>query len=264
MKREASILLFIGALLSVACSHISEDERIIYVPPVNISRGVLIEDFTGQRCINCPKAADEIHSLQQQYGDTVVIAVAIHSGPLGWRTSRDILGLVTDTGDDYYAHWNIDHQPCGIVNRNGEAIEYSQWATVVRDEIQQTATLGLELTAHCDTVSRQAHATISALGISGATDGALQLWAVEDSVVALQMMPDGVANYEYVHNHVFRFAINGVWGEPFNIGEGEIVDADYDFSISDEYQLQHISIVAFVTNTTGKVVQVIQSKVQSE
>ena len=36
----------------MACSHIDEDERLIYVKPVAASRNVLIEDFTGQRCVN--------------------------------------------------------------------------------------------------------------------------------------------------------------------------------------------------------------------
>ena len=52
------------ALLLVACSHIDEGDRLIYVKPADVKRRVLLEDFTGQRCINCPKANDEIKSLQ--------------------------------------------------------------------------------------------------------------------------------------------------------------------------------------------------------
>ena len=55
------------ALLAVSCSHISEDERLIYVKPAQAARCILIEDFTGQRCVNCPAATAEISKLQQQY-----------------------------------------------------------------------------------------------------------------------------------------------------------------------------------------------------
>ena len=51
-----------------ACSHIAEDEQLIEVavddmPTNEIMRNVLLEDFTGQRCVNCPKAAEIIHQL---------------------------------------------------------------------------------------------------------------------------------------------------------------------------------------------------------
>ena len=58
--------LFIFILFLTACSHIDEDDRLIYVKPAEVSRRVLLEDFTGQRCVNCPKANDEIKALQEQ------------------------------------------------------------------------------------------------------------------------------------------------------------------------------------------------------
>ena len=39
----------------------------------------LLEDFTGHRCLNCPKAHDIMHEMQQQMGDTLV-CMGIHSG----------------------------------------------------------------------------------------------------------------------------------------------------------------------------------------
>ena len=98
----------IVAVMMAACSHIDEDEQLIYVKPAAVERCVLLEDFTGQRCVNCPMAADEIHKLQEQYGEDVVIAVSIHSGPLGFHTNPRFYGLATDLGDAYYTHWNLE------------------------------------------------------------------------------------------------------------------------------------------------------------
>ena len=49
--------------LLLACSNIDESERFIYVPPIDAQRAVLIEDFTGQACVNCPAASDVILDL---------------------------------------------------------------------------------------------------------------------------------------------------------------------------------------------------------
>ena len=84
---------YIAAMLLAACSYIEEDERLIYVKPAEVKRHVLLEDFTGQRCINCPKASDEIKALQEQYGEENVIAVGIHSGPLGFHSTDKYVGL---------------------------------------------------------------------------------------------------------------------------------------------------------------------------
>ena len=63
----------------VACDNIPEDERLVYVKPAPVARTVLIEDFTGQRCVNCPNATEAIEALIEQYGDTGVIAVGQES-----------------------------------------------------------------------------------------------------------------------------------------------------------------------------------------
>lgn len=46
----------------------------------NTERNVLIEDFTGHRCIFCPPAADEAHTLKQNNAGRVYVA-SIHAGP---------------------------------------------------------------------------------------------------------------------------------------------------------------------------------------
>ena len=42
-------------------------------------RNVLIEDFTGHRCKNCPKASKAIEALVDAYGSRI-IGLAIHAG----------------------------------------------------------------------------------------------------------------------------------------------------------------------------------------
>ena len=246
-------------LLFASCSNISEDERLIYVKPAAVSRSVLIEDFTGQRCINCPNANDEVHQLQAQYGEEAVIAVAIHSGPLAFYTNNRFLGLRTETGDAYYDYWQIEYQPVGMVNRTG-LLDYTSWNGKIREELQKTAPVNITLDTKL--TGRQLDIVTTLQGVDGTFNGKLQLWLVEDNITAFQMMPDGSRQDDYVHQHVFRAAVNGTWGEELSIREGESREiAHQGVTLPDDWNLQQLSVIAFVYDDKG-VQQVRKLKVE--
>lgn len=251
MKKACkTISLTVAALAAVACSNIDESDRLIYVKPAPVARTVLIEDFTGQRCSNCPSATEEIEKIRQEYGDSNVVAVGIHSGPLGFAGNAKIVGLMTDTGNEYYNSWSIDHQPMGIVNRVGQPSDYTSWMTLVSSEIQKTTPITLGLTNVYSENDNKA--SVSALVFSSEDfSGKLQLWLVEDSIVTFQMMPDGSGNSNYVHNHVFREAVNGTWGEDISLKEGEADMKEYSFTLDAKYVPENVSVVAFVYDDNG-------------
>ena len=255
MNVKTSILTALLTLTMSACSHIDESDRLIYVKPADVKRRVLLEDFTGQRCVNCPKASDEIKALQEQYGEDHVIAVGIHSGPLGFYTKGDYLGLSTEVGDEYYDHWALEYQPVGLIDR-GAPLEYTAWNARIRKELEKTAPVEIDIELH----QKDNQLTVQAevMGIDGTTSGKLQLWLTEDGITAFQMMPDGTRNMEYIHRHVFRAAINGTWGESVSVAEGEtITTKDYLFTIPEGWNADRLSVVAFVYNDQG----VLQAKI---
>lgn len=242
-------VMVLASLLAASCSSVDDDERLIYVKPADVARKVLIEDFTGQRCVNCPNATDEIARLQEAYGEDNVIAVGIHSGPLGYYTRGNVLGLSTQTGEEYYNYWKVEYQPAGVINRKGGVQNYTAWQGTVQTDIQQTARLAMALDATVE--DGQIRITVKTQGINGIVTGKLQLWVVEDGITALQMMPDGSANANYVHSHVFRAAVNGTWGTDITLCEGEEQEHSFSIALSDEWKTENLSIVAFVYNDSG-------------
>ena len=253
--------MLLATLVMAACSHIDEDEQLIYVKPAPVERSVLIEDFTGQRCVNCPIANEEIGKLIEQYGEDVIIAVSIHSGPLGFHTNSRFYGLSTDLGDSYFDFWNLEYQPVGLIDRGAPA-EYTAWGTLIREELQKVAPVDIDLSV---TTGEDSQFEICAiiLGVDGNTKGKLQVWITEDDITAFQMMPDGKLNNDYIHNHVFRAAVNGDWGEDIEVEEGYSVTQYYTLDISDEWNAENLSVIAFVYNDTG-VLQVTKTKLIDE
>lgn len=255
--------LFLGvataamAMAAASCSNIDEGDRLIYVKPAEVGRAVLIEDLTGQRCINCPTGTDIITGIIETYGEDNVIAVGIHCGPLGFAGNSKRVGLKTDTGDKYYTHWangtNLG-QPSAIFNRKkgkGPIDNLNNWAAEVGLIISEKANLSVNIANAYDAKTRTLTTKVGAFGVNGTVSGKLQVWIVEDGIKAMQLMPDGSANQEYIHNHVFRAAVNGTWGEDITVKEDETTSNDYSYVLPETWNADNISVVAFVYNGNG-------------
>ena len=245
------------AMAAASCSNIDEGDRLIYVKPAEVGRAVLIEDLTGQRCINCPTGNDIITDIIKTYGEDNVIAVGIHCGPLGFAGNSKRVGLMTDTGDEYYTHWangtNLG-QPSAIFNRKkgkGPIDNFNNWAAEVGLIISEKANLSVNIANAYDAKTRKLTTKVGAFGVNGTVSGKLQVWIVEDGIKAMQLMPDGSANQEYIHNHVFRAAVNGTWGEEVTVKEGETTSKDYSYVLPETWNAENISVVAFVYNKSG-------------
>ena len=135
--RKIYLFLPVLCLLALAsCDDVPVNERLTYVEPPEVGRAVLIEDFTGQYCVNCPRATEEIERLVEQYGDSVIIAVAIHSGPFSKKNGVPS-PLYTEVGDNYFSKWGLSAQPVGLVDRlfNSSPFSYTDWAAGVNYEV---------------------------------------------------------------------------------------------------------------------------------
>ena len=252
-------------LLLMSCDYIEEADRLIAVDDTHTDtpidtlktaiKNVLLEDFTGQRCSNCPTGTEVIEQLQEIYGERL-IAVGIHGGPLGFKGTATVLGLATDVGDEYYSHWQLEYQPVGLVDRHG-AVNYTEWAKAVRDEMALTSDVKMEVQAIFD--GSKIDITVMEEAYNDYT-GMLQVWLLEDGITAIQTMPDGTNNRNYVHNHVLRTPVNGDWGKAITIGKGEQDLQNYQQAVDAAWNTANLSVVAFVYNDRG-VMQATKGKV---
>lgn len=243
----------LAALALTSCEEVSQDERLTFVEPPQVERAVLIEDYTGQYCVNCPRATDEIHRLVETYGDSVVIAVAIHSGPFS-KLKGEPTPLYTEVGDQYFAKWNLSAQPIGLVDRlfGSMPFNYTDWAGGVNYELAYKAPVSLLTATTFDRQTRDATVQVQTVGLDSArVSGKLQVWLIEDSIDSFQSMPDGSIQEHYNHMHVFRASVNDMWGDDVSVGHGEVAVRDYGIKIDPSWVPEHCSIVTFLYDADG-------------
>lgn len=250
MKKLNRLIYFLAlSPFLAACDDIGYGDRYIEEEAVEITRNVLLEEFTGQTCTNCPDAHRVIKALEDQYGDNLIV-VSIHAGFFGIEAPG---GLMQKEGDVYADRWGIVAYPAGVVDRTGSAMGYGDFATAVRDEMGKTTTLEMALEAQFsdDKKSVEVFTTlVSPLPLTGS----LQLWLVEDDIVAPQI-DNGNIIMDYVHNNVFRGCVNGIWGEAIPLPQNEVKYTSNVMELNEDWVPENLRVVGFYYNDGG-VIQV--------
>ena len=249
--------IMLGAVTfsAVSCTDIDENDRLKYVGKVEVKKHVLIEDFTGQRCINCPKAASLISQLQESFGEDNIIAVGIYGGDFGYTPvsqGHTPLSLTTADGDSYYTTWGVKAQPSGMVDRTGGVLSnLAYWTAYVNGLIKNKPTVMITPTTKYDSNSKSLTVDVDIVGLQTLQNARLQVWLIEDGIVDMQYMTDGSVNKEYVHNHVFRATVNDKNGDPIDVVEHGEVKKSYSINIKDEWKAENMSVVTFVFTPDG-------------
>ena len=298
MKKSRIALALYGVCLSMvaaftACSSIDENERLIYVEPLVpvdtttviaetdslydapiavVSRRVLIEDHTGQRCPNCPDAAVLVHEYQQTFGD-LIVPVAIHSEMQGIMEPE---GLGNELGNTYYKNWNLEYKPAGLLNRvdfgGMRVLDKTTWTVALQYLMQPEyleTPLDIRIRARqAEDNPQEANVDVKVLCTKpeATVNGKLQVWVTEDNIIARQdSMGTRVDNY--VHNHVLRASLNGAWGEDISLSGAEgnnVRELHYTAALSPAWKPQDLVIVAFVYDGdgNGEVRQVTKAKLK--
>ena len=186
---------------------------------VQTARAVFIEDFTGHRCKNCPKASKAIKALDSIYGPTLIIPVALHAGPSNFTgVNTDYpTDFTTVEGDDIATLFGIFALPMGMVQRadypTAHQKTYTAWAGLAAQEIASTPEALFTLSAAYDSVSRQAIVHYSAAIQSAQTNAlGVAVYLKESHIISPQLMPNNTRDEFYMHKNVFRAAPLGPTG----------------------------------------------------
>ena len=231
------------------------------------SKSVLLEDYTGVRCNNCPAAGEIALDIQKQYGHSVVV-LGIHSGflsaPIGGYPN-----FKTTEGDAWYSFFGFDSNPVGTINRKndgGYAFPSTEWADAVASTLQEECTMAMASNVEYDEANRNLKVDIYSKALVELPDTySLTVCIMEDSIVGKQLLPTG-DDLNYVHRHVFRKTLNGTWGEEINtaaLAPEEVITKSYSVKLDEAYKAEQCYVIAYVANTdTKEVLQVIEKKIK--
>jgi len=237
-----------------------------------VIRKILIEDFTGHQCGNCPRAAEALKAIEELYPGQIV-PLGIHVGFFAEPSSS---GSYTadyrcETGnelDQYYGN-SAAGLPNGLINRisfdSDPILQYTDWSSKANLLVALPPDAWIDINPEYNSASRSLQVNASVNILTTIEDSLhLALYLSEDSIVSAQkdysLTPSTIP--AYTHRHVLRGSMNGTWGLPMAAGNtfspGTTLTAYATYSIPPSWNDAHIHIVAVLLKANSK--EVIQAE----
>ncbi len=234
-------------------------------------RKVLLEEFTGHQCPQCPAGSKVAAELKALYGERLVL-MTIHSGYFA-RVSDETFSydFTNSAGDAIADYFSVVLNPRGLVNRKPHAGSLlhppEAWGDAISEIIDLEPDFNMDIQLAYQQGDLEVDIEVNSL-ITSQNTYYLSAFLIEDGIISPQRTNDPnypagvIENYE--HNHVLRKNINDVWGELMN--EGVINPQDqfkfeYQLQLDDHLVPENCSVIAFVYNEDSK--EIIQVEVES-
>ncbi len=240
-------------------------------------RNVLIEDFTGVRCVNCPSAHEVAANIVKSYPSGRIVVVAEHdsAGLLTLPYSFGSYDFRTKAAYDIVqAVGPISAKPIGSVNRKlflGETtrtVARQKWAGYTTQEYADSvSTVQMKMEHSYNDAARTLSLGVILQYTQSITSMLnLSVMLIESGMKEPQLGgpkggPSGIDTF-YVHRHVLRTMLTPSLGRVIvgNKTPGHATKYLFsDFTIPSSWNVDSTSIVAFVTAGTDSVLQVVET-----
>lgn len=238
----------------------------------NQQRNVLIEEFTGVRCVNCPAGAQAIEALLAQHGSRLV-AVSIHAGSFAPPYPESLYDFRTPVGAQILSFLGEPlGYPTAVVNRRrfpgefGLQLGQAKWAGYIEQELNTPPKVKLAVTPSFNAATRDLQTDITVFVQETLTDPDVRLSVMltEDNIADYQLTPNG-KQADYVHKHVLRTSLTSATGNLLqeNLSAGSRFCKRYTLNLPATWKERDCKVVAFVSlgGASKDVLQVVQAKV---
>lgn len=192
----------------------------------NTNRNILIEDFTGHKCVFCPQAADLAEQLHQDNPGRVYVA-SIHSGPDGIGDFQTV--TLPDYPTDFTCQEGVEigtwfgqndggfpGNPRGTVSRitynDNIMVSPTLWTQMTNDALSANDlkfNLQSQFNYFDETHGGFLHVEVEQLDAGVTSDLYIAGYILEDTLVGDQKMPDNSHNESYIHREIMRGTIDG-------------------------------------------------------
>jgi len=234
-----------------------------YISPTDTvpqTKNILISDYTGVKCPNCPKAAEIAKEISEKYPGRVIVygihANAIFGSP--YPESKE--DYRTEDGEALYDFFGRAPQPAGDIDRvlfpgeNTIMAPYTKWKQYADRRIKVNNPLNLYLSSTYDSVTNEAIVRVKVWYLQEMQETHfLSLAVLQNNIIDYQIdITEKLPNYE--HDHVLRDFITPYSGSPLiqNPEKNRVIIKEFRVNLNnletDLWVREDMTVSAFVHN----------------
>lgn len=246
-------------------------------PILPVPNNVMMEEFSGVRCVNCPDGNAKTKAIHAANPERVTI-VTVHSNflasPIG--TDQDLrcadanalvdgLGPIGGKPSTFINRKSLE-DPLKIVISGAGPAKLSAWQTYVNNELTLTTPIGLDLELIYVNVEERKFRYRVTIKLSEASSNInLGFLLTESGIVTEQDIQGSQSIEDYEHEWVLRDFITSVLGEPLTenlqantviVKEFEIDLDDADYNPSANWKIDNMELVAFLRASNESIINV--------
>ncbi len=249
-------------LSCTSCDNIDEQDRLIPIERPHSEKVVLLEEFTGATCVNCPNGASTVHSmLESEAFKGKLVAVSLYPSQMANLTTPITTDLRTPEATEYFSAYDGTSKglPSAMMDRTpykGSVLQLlpPTWSGVVSEMLKEQSPVTLDLTSTYDASSRNLTVSYTVDYNDPVQEEVyMQLWVVENGILSIQASTTGLI-YDYENNHVLRAAINGTWGE--SLGASHIPGSQSagmaSITLKQDWVPENVQVVGFAYRASDR------------
>jgi hypothetical protein len=243
------------------------------------TKQVLLEEFTGHKCVNCAGASISAHELSEA-NDHKLIIYGVHAG---YYAEPDLTGnyttdFRTETGNELNTDFQVIANPIGTINR----VEYSgskligegSWEAAVLAELGKENVVDLKVIEiyypTLSTLQLKVYATFHQ-ALTGRYKAVAYI--AEDHIISPQKNNEEAVGptpdwLDYEHRNILRDAISPTYGT--RISEEDIVAEmpyiiNFTYAINENWVAANCNVIVYVIHEeTLEVLQVAEVGIKTE
>jgi len=243
-----------------------------FVSTTPSNKNVILEEFTGRICSNCPaghRVAGEIANANQGR----VFLINIHTGDFAPTTHPN---YNTPFGAEIASKAGANFFPSGTVNRHlfsgqNTVLNGSRWLNSTNTILNESSYVNIAAQSTINSVTRElvVNVEIYYTGNSPVVTNKLNVALLQNNMLGAQTgmngNPSQIINGKYNHQHMLRHLLTGQWGEDITPAtQGTFISKQYTYTVPAhlngiDYDLPDLEIVVFIAEGEQEIITGVKS-----
>lgn len=269
--------------------HTAKDSTYVAAVETPQQHMILVEEFTGASCSNCPKAHTVLDALETQHPDRMAI-LALHifnfsqSEPYQDNVRKFTHDFRTQVGTDIgnTVYGGVSSMPAagfdrlngiggGIINPPTDNLAfYVSWSGIVSNLLDSVPAVNLTINSSLNTAGDTAYITVKAAYTKAVSaKNVLSVAITESNLLDFQEDPDApndTCDIDYNFKDVLRDFVSPTLGSPVldsisTKAAGRVFTRSFVYKVNPDWKPENCKVVAFISNAETGDKHVLQAAV---